>query len=201
MKNAVINKIGVISVVIALSMSMLTGCGNRAYRNSDEVTTEGAADNAGMVHLDSTEDVTAFIDEVYGGVAEDLLPMGMQTTELDLNDADAMKYNTGLTDLSGISGVYVSQSMIGSVAYSAVYIRTTDDADAILIRQQLMENIDPAKWVCVIAEKESAVIFGNDVFFVMGQQDTADEVMSKAIAAAQAKGMKVSDTVEKINPI
>ena len=111
------------------------------------------------------------------------------------------RYHTGLTDLDGIEGVYLSESMISSTAYSAVYIRTTDDADAESIRKQLMDNINPAKWVCVSAEQQYAVILGNDIFFVMGHQDTASEVLAKAIAAAESRDMKVSDTLEKANPV
>ena len=195
------NKVGIAAVAMALSMTMLTGCGNSAARNSDEVSTEAAPDSAGMVHLENVDEVSAFFDEVYGGVAEDLLPMEVMTNELDINDNDMMSYHTGLTDTSGIAGVYLSESMMTSTAYSAVYIRTTDDADAESIRQQLMEKINPAKWICVTAEKQSSALFGNDIFFVMGHQDTVDAVMDKAVAAAQAREMKTSDTVEKTNPI
>ena len=200
-KKTIVRKIGMIAVVMTLSMAMLTGCGKSADRSSDEVSTEENADTAGMVHLNSADEVSAFFDEVYGGVAEDLLPMNVVMTELDLGDADLLSYQTGLTDLDGIEGVYLSESMMSSTAYSAVYIRTADGADAEGIRKQLMDKIDPAKWVCVTAEQEYAVIFGNDIFFVMGYQDTASEVLSKAITAAESRNMKVSDTLEKSNPI
>ncbi|MDE6620769.1 MAG: hypothetical protein K2K74_09850 [Lachnospiraceae bacterium] len=200
-KKTIVNKIGMIAVVVMLSTAMLTGCGKSGDRNSDEVSTEENADTAGMVHLNSADEVSAFFDEVYGGVAEDLLPMNVMMTELDMGDADMLSYHAGLTDLDGIEGVYLSESMISSTAYSAVYIRTSDEADAESIRQQLMDNIDPAKWICVTAEQEYAVILGNDIFFVMGPQDTASEVLAKAIAAAESRNMKVSDKLEKSNPI
>lgn len=192
-------KIGVITLTLALTMAMLTGCGGDTNRNSDEVTTENAADSAGMVHLESTEEVTAFMDEVYAGVAQELLPMNVETTELDLNDVDMIEYHTGLVNLTGIEGIYLSESMISSVAYSAVYIRTNEEADASVLRQMLMDNINPSKWVCVTAEKEYAVILGNDIFFVMGAQDTAKAVLDQTIAAAQSRNMNVSDTMEKEN--
>ena len=51
----------------------MTGCGNKSGdRTSDEVSSEENADTAGMVHLNSADEVSAFFDEVYGGVAEDL---------------------------------------------------------------------------------------------------------------------------------
>lgn len=184
-----------------LCFVMLAGCASGKNRNSDESQGTDALDPAGMVHLESAEDVSAFIDEVYQGVAEDLLPGALQTNALDLNDADMLGYHTGLTDIAGVEGVYLSESMMGSVAYSAIYIRTNDDGDAGVIRQQLMDNINPAKWVCVSAEKEVAALFGNDIFFVMGAADTVDEVYKSAAAAAASRGMKVSEIIEKNNPI
>lgn len=200
-KRTMMNKIGIAAIVMTLSLSMLTGCGNSGDRTSDEVSTEENADTAGMVHLNSVDEVSAFMDEVYGGVAEDLLPMEVQTTELDLGDTDMISYHTGLSDLDGIEGIYLSESMMSSTAYSAVYIRTTDEADAEAICKQLMDNINPAKWVCVTAEQQYAVLLGNDIFFVMGYQDTASAVLEKAIAAAESRNMKVSDKLEKANPI
>lgn len=200
-KRTIMNKIGIAAMLMTLSLSMLTACGNSGDRTSDEVSTEENADTAGMVHLNSADEVSAFMDEVYGGVAEDLLPMEVSTTELDLGDTDMISYHTGLSDLDGIEGIYLSESMMSSTAYSAVYIRTTDEADAEAIRQQLMDNINPAKWICVTAEQQYAVLLGNDIFFVMGHQDTASAVLEKAIAAAESRSMKASDKLEKANPI
>lgn len=198
-KKMIARKIGVIAFALVLSMAMLTGCGGSANRNSDEVTTEQAADPSGMVHLESTEEVNTFMEEVYAGVAQDLLPMNVETTELDLNDADMIEYHTGLVNLTGIEGLYLSESMITSTAYSAVYIRTNDDAEPETLRQMLVDNIDPAKWICVAAEQEYAVMLGNDIFFVMGDRDTAKAVLDRAIAAGQSRNMKVSDTLSKEN--
>lgn len=200
-KRTLRNKIGIAVVAMTLSLSMLTGCGKSGDRTSDEVQTQEDADTAGMVHLGSADEVSAFFDEVYKGVAQDLLPMNVETTELSMEDKDMISYHTGLTVLDGIEGIYLSESMISSTAYSAVYIRTTDDADAESIRKQLMDNVNPAKWICVSAEQQYAVIVGNDIFFVMSAQDTANAVLEQAIAAAEARNMKVSDKTEKANPI
>lgn len=194
-------KITALLMAAFLCFAMLTGCALGSKKDSGGEKGTEALDPAGMVHLGSADDVSAFIDEVHQGVAEDLLPGSLQTNELDLNDADMLGYHTGLTDLAGVDGVYLSESMMGSVAYSVVYIRTSDDGDAEAIRKQLMDNINPAKWVCVTAEKEVAAIFGNDIFFVMGAADTVDEVYKSAVAAAELRGMKVSEIIEKNNPI
>jgi hypothetical protein len=201
----------VVAAVMVLSTVMLAGCGNDTQRSSDEVITEEESqpDVEGMVHLSSSDDVNDFIDEVYGAVSSDILPQSLTTSELGLDDADTIEYHTGLVDLDGIEGVYLSEPMMSSVAYSAIYVRTNDDANAnvsgmaraIAIRDAIMENVDPSKWVCVTAEKQSAVILGNDVFFVMGAPETVDAVMENVINSANARNMSVSDTVEKTNPL
>jgi hypothetical protein len=211
MKNKFFTKMCVAAAVMVLSTVMLVGCGNDTQRSSDEVITEEESqpDVEGMVHLGSSDDVNDFIDEVYGAVSSDILPQSLTTSELGLDDADTIEYHTGLVDLDGIEGVYLSEPMMSSVAYSAIYVRTNDDADgnasgmarAIAIRDAIMENVDPSKWVCVTAEKQSAVILGNDVFFVMGAPETVDAVMENVINSANARNMSVSDTVEKTNPL
>lgn len=194
-------KIAIVLMVAALSFGMLAGCGARSGRNADEVQEDETLDPSGMVHLEGADEVSSFMDEVYQGVAEDLLPGAIQTNELDLSDEDLVEYHTGLADLSGIEGVSLSESMMSSTAYSVVYIRTNDEGDAKEIKQNLMDNINPAKWICVSAEKEICALFGNDVFFVMGSADTADEVYKNAAEAAKARGMNVSEMTEKNNPM
>ena len=197
-------------IILVLIMSMvigtLAGCNGNNGRNSDEVTTEQNLE--GMVHLENADAVSAFFEEVYSKVPNDLLPGNIETTQLDLSDADVVGYNTGFADFgngdaisSQIEGIYVSESMIGSVAYSAIYIRTKDEADAEMIWNTLMENVNASKWICVTAQKEISAVFGNDIFFVMGAQDTADAVYAEAKKAAQSRGMSVSEAKEKINPV
>lgn len=75
-KRTIMNKIGIAAILMTLSLSMLTGCGNSGDRTSDEVSTEENADTAGMVHLNSADEVSAFMDEVYGGRGRGPAPDG-----------------------------------------------------------------------------------------------------------------------------
>lgn len=195
-------KIAALLMTTVLTTGLITGCGSNQTednRTSDEVQTEEVKEPEGMVHLETAEDVTAFFDELYQGVPQDMLPASIATTELPLEDMEMVTYHTGLEDVSGIEGIYLSESMIGSVAYSALYIRTNDEADARQLRQTLMDKINPAKWICVTAEKQIAALFGNDVFFVMGASDTADEVYNQAKASAESRQMTVTEAIEKTN--
>lgn len=189
-----------LSTVLAAVM-LMTGCGASTDRNSDEVSTQEHDENA-MVHLDGLEDVSKLFDDIYAQVSEDMLPAYIETTEVDMQDMDSVTFQTGLTDVTGIEGIYMSESMIGSIAYSAMYIKTTDDADVEELKQRVMDSVNPAKWICVTAEKEIANAFGRDIFFVMGDPDTAQSVYDAAVSAAQQRNMSVSDkALEKDNPM
>lgn len=190
-------KLMVIAIAAACMMAA-AGCSDGG-RTSDEVETNVSDDAAGMVHLGSTDDVSALIDTIYAGAAQDLLPATLATTHLEMTDTDTIEYNTGIQDLTGIESISISEPMMSSVAYSAIYVRTNDDANAEDIRKAMMDNIDPAKWICVTAQKELSVLAGNDVFFVMGESDTVDEVYAQFEKAAKEKGMTVSKPVEKYN--
>ena len=193
-------------VAFVLLTVMLTGvvtaCGGNTDtdRTSDEVQTQ-VQEEQGMVHLGSAEEVAAFIDEMYTTIPTDMVPMSLATMELDLQDIDTVSYHTGLTDLSQIEGITISEPMMSSVAYSVVYIRTKEGADTEQIRQTLMDKVNPAKWLCVTAEKQIAGRFGDDIFFVMAATDTANLVYEEAVKEAEARTMKVEEALEKTNPM
>lgn len=193
-------------IVLVLLTVMLTGavtaCGGKedTGRTSDEVQTQ-ELEEQGMVHLGSAEDVASFMDEMYATIPTDMVPMSLTTMELDLQDVDTVSYHTGLTDLSQIEGITISEPMMSSVAYSVVYIRTKEGADTEQIRQTLMDNVNPAKWLCVTAEKQIAGRFGDDIFFVMAAADTADLVYGEAVKIAEARTMTVEEVLEKTNPM
>lgn len=189
-----------ILLITAMLTGMATACGRNTDRSSDEVQTQ-TQDAEAMVHLENAEEVSAFFDEMYANIPTKQIPSAITTTELDLQDADVVSYNTGLTDVSQIAGISISESMIGSVAYSVVYIRTQEGADVEQIRQNLMDNVNPAKWICVTAEKQIAGRFGDDIFFVMAAADTADLVYGEALKAAENRNMTVAEPLEITNPM
>lgn len=199
-------------LMIAMLAGTITACGgDDTGRTSDEVKTEvtdesgmvssGNAEEAGVAHLENAEAVSAFFDEMYAAVPQDQMPMGLGTMELDLTDAETVAYHAGISDLSQIEGITLSESMVGSIAYSVVYVRTKDGADVEAIKQTMMDNIDPAKWICVTAEKQMVASFGNDIFYIMTAAETADLVYEQAVKAAEARDMKVTNLVEKVNPL
>ena len=91
------------------------------------------------------------VDTIYKEVGEDNLPK-TNITEVDINDLDSLKYYTGLTSNKDIDSVVASEAMIISQAYSFVLVKVKNDADIASVKQDIYDNIDTRKWICVEAE-------------------------------------------------
>ena len=112
--------------------------------------------------------------------------------------ATSQSYKAAKYARTGINSVIVSESATGSIAYSMVYVIGAEDADADAILAQIMENINPRKWVCVAAEKQAGFTMGNDVFFVMGATDMIDTIVGHAQTKAEALGFVCGAVEEQV---
>lgn len=138
----------------------------------------------GVSSVASVDDAVTFIDVNVYSQCMDQLPMSTMSTVLPMEDMEMVTYHTGLTDLTGITDIILSESMIGSFAYSFVMVRTdgtnTDD-----IQTALGEQINPAKWVCVQADQIRSVRLDNDIILVMSDNGRTEPVMNAVVAAAE----------------
>ena len=82
--------------------------------------------------------------------------------EVSILGTDAIDYEEGI----------VSMPMMSSVAYQCVLLRV--DSDTVdTVKQQINDNADLNKWICVSAETMLVESRGDVIFFVMGESDTA----------------------------
>lgn len=116
--------------------------------------------------------------------------MMLSTTAIDLTNPDWARYNAGLDEETAakVDAAVLSESMTGSQAYSLVLARVKDTADAPAVAEAMLANIDPRKWVCVGADRERVVTFGDTVLFVMASNELTD-VDAICDAAAEALGV------------
>lgn len=139
-------------------------------------------------------ELSAMVDSIYKVYPVEL--MMMQTTAIDLNDEAWLTYNTGLSaeqaDLIA-SGVK-SESMTGSQAYTLVLLRLKDAADAQTVADTMLEKMDPARWVCVMADKMRVATFDDKVLFVMTDSELTD---IDALFAAVPDALGVEFTYDK----
>ncbi len=137
-------------------MVLVTGCGN--------ANIEG-----------KLEDIMA---KLYVDVPEDRTPMGL--TNIELNEENIESF-IGTDDIEYTEAI-ASESMVGSIAHSVVLIRLKDASEVALAKEEILENVNPRKWVCVGIEKDEVVIENKgDLLMVLIVQD---EDNRKAIADA-----------------
>ena len=89
---------------------------------------------------------------------------------LELTDDFAMSV-LGTDDISYTEGV-VSMPMMSSIAYQCVLLRVPEE-DVETVKQQIRDNADLNKWVCISAETMLVESRGDVIFFVMADNDTA----------------------------
>ena len=141
-----------ISVILmaALALSLFAACGK----------TDDAPKGADL----SGESAEALVNKIY----ESKMPeFALMTMPVDLADAEMVAWQTGVSDPALLKEAVISESMMGSQAYSMVMVRVNDAAKAEEVAQMMLDNIDPRKWICVAADDIDAAIYGDLVLFVM----------------------------------
>lgn len=141
-----------ISVILmaALALSLFAACGK----------TDDAPKGADL----SGESAEALVNKIY----ETKVPeFALMTMPVDLADAEMVAWQTGINDPALLKEAVISESMMGSQAYSMVMVRVNDAAKAEEVAQMMLDNIDPRKWICVAADDIDAAIYGDLVLFVM----------------------------------
>ena len=128
--------------------------------------------------------LSAIIDAVYAIKPVELM---LATSQVDIANADSLKYSTGLDSADLISEATVSEAMIGSQAYSLVTVRVKDPADLATVAQQMKDGINPQKWICVGADDLRVAGSGDVVLLIMVSSDFSDTVTADEIIDAFAQ--------------
>ena len=86
---------------------------------------------------------------------------------VDLADADSVFYFTGLSSAESIVEAAVYEPMMGSLAFSMVAVRVAEGADAEAVAEEMKNNIDTRKWICVGADELETAVSGDVVMLIM----------------------------------
>ena len=124
--------------------------------------------------LDTPAEMKAMFEKIYSDLGNTL--PSLETSEIDVNDANLVTTYTGLKSNKDIEAVVVSEPLMNAQAYSAVAVKVKDGADIETIKKEMLDNIDTNKWICVSAEKVYATNSGNIIFLVMSDEEWAKPV-------------------------
>ena len=91
---------------------------------------------------------------------------------MDLTDTTedglwAFKSYTGMEAMDKVTDIAVYESMMGAQAFSLVAVRVAEGNDAKAVAQEMSDNIDTRKWVCVGADEKIVAGYGDVVMLIM----------------------------------
>lgn len=133
--------------------------------------------NSNGLNLETADEIKDMLNNIYTELG-DTLPV-LETMEIDVNDQMLCTTYTGLKSNENVELLVVSEPPISSQAYSAVILKVKTDADIESMKQEMIDNINVNKWVCVSAEKVYVTNSGNIIFLVMASEDWAKPVYEK----------------------
>lgn len=152
--------IAIVVAIIAIAIAFVT------FTNKEDIKSN--------VKLESAQDITKMFSSIYADL-KDSLPE-LETETIDISDDMMVEGYTGLKSAENIELLVVSEPLMSSQAYSAVAIKVKDGADIEAMKQEILDNIDMGKWICVSAEKIYITNHDNVIFFVMADEDWAKSV-------------------------
>ena len=100
----------------------------------------------------------------------------LETDEIDISDGELVKVYTGLQSNENVEKLVVSEPLMNAQAYSAAVLKVKPGADIEKMKQEIIDNINMRKWICVSAEKLYVTNSDNIIFLVMSNEEWAKPV-------------------------
>ena len=155
-------KKGIIWVIVAVIIIALVGVG--VYFSNQDDGNQG-------IKLETAKDMKDFFGKIYKKIEEQLPKV--DTDIIDVSDAMEVTNYTGLKSNKDVEAIVVSMPFMSAQAYEAVMVKVKNGADIESMKQEMLDNIDMNKWICVSAEKVYVTNSGNVIFMVMSDEDWA----------------------------
>ena len=127
--------------------------------------------------LETKEDITKMINTLYKN-ADVELP-ALETTTIDITDSYELESYTGLTSNENIEEVIVSAPLMNAIAYNLAVIKVKDNTNIETIKQEILDNINMNRWICVSADKLYITNNGNVIFLIMGTDEDIKPVYNE----------------------
>ena len=120
--------------------------------------------------FNTASDVKKMVKSIYSELGDALPSLEFQ----DINDStEAWKLYTGLSDSSNVDFIVISEPLMSAQAYSLVVLKVKDTSKIESMKQEMYDNINMAKWICVSAEKLYITNSNDIIFMVMASDDWA----------------------------
>ena len=121
----------------------------------------------------TSDDLKNMINTIYNELGDTLPALDFQNID---SSTESFKYYTGLSDSSNVEFFVVSEPLMNAQAYSLVVLKVKDTSKIETMKQEMYNNINMAKWVCVSAEKLYITNSDDIIFMVMASDNWATPV-------------------------
>ncbi len=121
----------------------------------------------------SSDDLKNMINSIYKDLGDTLPALDFQNID---SSTESLKYYTGLSDGNNVDFFVVSEPLMNAQAYSLVVIKVKDTSKIETMKQEMYNNINMAKWLCVSAEKLYITNSDDIIFMVMARDNWATPV-------------------------
>ena len=142
--------------------------------------------------LQTSEDIKKMLKTIYKNLANELPEL--TTEEINLKESELVESLTGLKSTDDINTLVVSEPVMGSQALEVAVIKTKEKTDNEAMMQNIKDNVDMSRWICVSAEKLYIVNSGDVIFMVMADSDWAKSIYDEFV---KYMDNKVGETLEK----
>ena len=121
----------------------------------------------------TSDDLKNMINTIYNELGDTLPALDFQNID---SSTESFKYYTGLSDSTNVEFFVVSEPLMNAQAYSLVVIKVKDTSKIETMKQEMYNNINMAKWLCVSAEKLYITNSDDIIFMVMARDNWATPV-------------------------
>ena len=142
--------------------------------------------------LQTAGDNKKMLETIYKNLADELPEL--TTEEINLKESELVESLTGLKSTDDINTLIVSEPVMGSQALEVAVIKTKEKTDNEAMMQNIKDNVDMSRWICVSAEKLYIVNSGDVIFMVMADSDWAKSIYDEFV---KYMDNKVGKTLEK----
>ena len=175
----------IIAIVIAVIAVLAITTGIVIWNNQKS--------NGGTI-IETASQMKEMFKSIYNKLGDEL--PDLETQKIDVSDASMVKAYTGLQSNENVETIVVSEPSMSSQAFSAVAVKVKAGANVENMKQEMLDNIDMAKWICVSASNLYITNSGNTIFMVMSDEDWAKPVYD---AFKEYVNNKIGKELDKIS--
>lgn len=175
----------IIAIVIAVIVVLAIIVGVVVWNNQKS--------NGGTT-IETASQMKEMFKSIYNKLGDEL--PDLETQKIDVSDASMVKAYTGLQSNENVETIVVSEPSMSSQAFSAVAVKVKAGANVENMKQEMLDNIDMAKWICVSASNLYITNSGNTIFMVMSDEDWAKPVYD---AFKEYVNNKIGKELDKIS--